>query len=121
MTGEWTVWSWDARHGIWMAVGDGAEAEMTTVLDRQRAAAAKHLPSARFTMTRTVDPPTEPPDDEARAAAPTFPASKVRITRVYIVDCDVCAQRASDDEFYVDRAEAEEQRQMHIDWHRREG
>jgi hypothetical protein len=57
-----SIWSWDARDGIWMAVAEGTQAGMTGTLGRRRQAAAKHLPSARFTMTRTNEPPTEPPE-----------------------------------------------------------
>jgi hypothetical protein len=46
----WTVWSWHAQSGQWMEVARGTEAQMTGVLGRKRQAAAKHLPSARFTL-----------------------------------------------------------------------
>lgn len=60
----WAVWSWDERNGLWMEVSQGTEKTMQAVLDRQRAAAAKHLPSARFTMTPESQPPREAPEDQ---------------------------------------------------------
>ena len=59
-----SVWDWDARDGIWVAVAEGTKDGMTGVLGRRRQAAAKHLPSARFTMTRTNEPPAGPPEDQ---------------------------------------------------------
>jgi hypothetical protein len=43
MSAKWSVWSWDAEHGTWMAVAEGTKAEMADALNRNRAAAAKHL------------------------------------------------------------------------------
>lgn len=57
-----SIWSWDTRDGIWMAVTEGTQSAMTGTLGRKRQAAAKHLPSARFTMTRTNEPPEGAPD-----------------------------------------------------------
>jgi hypothetical protein len=59
-----SIWSWEARDSIWKAVAEGTKDGMTGILGRRRQAAAKHLPSARFTMTRTNEPPTVPPEDQ---------------------------------------------------------
>jgi hypothetical protein len=47
-----------------------------------------------------------------------FPAKKVRITRVYLVDCDECDAVTPDLTACTTRREADEARQNHIDWHR---
>lgn len=57
----WSVWSWDGQHKTWMEVAEGPKRDMTAALDRHRSAAARLMPSARFTMTRQDQPPTEAP------------------------------------------------------------
>lgn len=63
MAKQYSVWSWDANHGLWMEVAEGTKREMTDALERKQRAAAKYLPGARFTMTSKGEPPTEAPDD----------------------------------------------------------
>jgi len=63
MSDQWHVWSWDDRHSMWMEVSEGTKAEMTNALARKQQAAAKHLPDARFTITRPGEVPTEAPDE----------------------------------------------------------
>lgn len=58
---KWTVWSWATAQQTWMGVAEGTEAEMKDVLARKRSAAARLLPSARFTATPRNEPPTEAP------------------------------------------------------------
>lgn len=52
-----------------------------------------------------------------------FPASKVRITRVYLVDCDECGERVDDSNAGhgdPSKSGAEQTRDSHVEWHRRE-
>lgn len=58
---RWMVWSWAEAQQTWMGVAEGTEAEMKDVLARKRGAAARLLPSARFTATPKTEPPTGPP------------------------------------------------------------
>lgn len=60
---RWIVWSWDERNKTWMEVAQGSEADMQLALDRQQSAAARLMPSARFTMTPKSEPPRLPPDE----------------------------------------------------------
>jgi hypothetical protein len=60
---QWIVWSWDERSKVWMEVAQGSEADMQIALDRKQSAAARLMPSARFTMTPKSEPPQEPPDE----------------------------------------------------------
>ena len=59
----WSVWSWDGMHGIWMEVAEGTQTQMAATLVLKQRAAAKHLPNARFTLTRKNQPPTEAPNE----------------------------------------------------------
>jgi hypothetical protein len=55
----------------------------------------------------------------ARRTAGAIPASKVRITRVYLVDCDVCHEGIEPESGgLLDRREAERVKQRHLDGHR---
>jgi hypothetical protein len=60
----WSVWSWDDQHKTWLEVAEGAKKDMTAALDRKRSAAARLMPSARFTLTPQDQPPQAPPDDQ---------------------------------------------------------
>lgn len=60
----WGLWSWAEKQKVWMEVGRGTEKDMTAALERRRAAAAKHLPSARFAATPLSQPPDWVPDSE---------------------------------------------------------
>lgn len=60
----WQVWSWNERHSMWICVFEGTKSEAAGILVRKRQAAAKLMPSARFTMTAPGSVPTERPDDE---------------------------------------------------------
>jgi hypothetical protein len=65
MAATWSVWSWDEHSRCWLEVVEGIpKGDAANVLARKRQAAAKHLPSARFTMTETGKPPSEPPDQD---------------------------------------------------------
>jgi hypothetical protein len=59
---KWVVWDWDARSKLWLAVDSGSEKDMTAALERKRSAAARLMPSARFTMTPAMQPPQEAPE-----------------------------------------------------------
>lgn len=61
---KWAVWSWDDRNSTWVAVAEGTEKAMYEVLDRKRSAAARLMPSARFTMTPKSSPPLYGPAGE---------------------------------------------------------
>jgi hypothetical protein len=73
VTAKWSTWSWDAQHGLWMQVAEGTEAEMSDIVDRKRKAAARVLPSARFTMTPKSNPPMFAPDESAAAGQKAGP------------------------------------------------
>lgn len=62
MPSRFIVWSWDERSRVWMEVAQGSERDMTAILGRKQAAAARLMPSARFTMTLKSEPPWEAPD-----------------------------------------------------------
>jgi hypothetical protein len=50
-----------------------------------------------------------------------FPSSEVRITRVYLVDCDACGERVDDSNAghgEDTREAAEETKAGHVAWHR---
>lgn len=66
---EWGVWSWDARNRSWLEVDTGTKREMKQSLDRKRAAAARHLPEARFTLCRPGQVPDWDPTEREPADA----------------------------------------------------
>lgn len=61
---QWAVWSWDAKNRMWLAVAEGTKREMTAALERKRSAAARLMPSARFTMTAMGRPPVDDPEEQ---------------------------------------------------------
>lgn len=48
-----------------------------------------------------------------------FPSSRVKVEKLYEVQCEECGNPNAD--FYKTRTEADEARQVHIEYHRREG
>ena len=50
-----------------------------------------------------------------------FPARKVKITRVYLLDCDDCDAAWTDLGHCTTRREADQAKRDHVRWHRTEG
>ncbi len=128
-----------------MQVDEGSEAAMKTSLARKQAAAARHMPSARFTVTPKNEPPQEPPDmlgesnlsgmrlqdhpgyqqlvdERTKRTKRTSVTSayKVRVQPRWIVDCDVCGSAVEPEQGpFESRQEADEAKQRHLDEHAR--